>query len=313
MVFHARNARPARTVRIIQAHSTLLAAIKADGTALSPVLVHPHVKLQPKQTAAFDDAAAQGAHGPDPPALHLASGKPGGAAPTGNFNDYLFDKGMREHVLPQLPADKPSVVLMDGASCHWNPRLLLHGRRDPLDEGSPVFFFTYPPNLSRFVAPPDDRAVFGAFQRTRRQLLFERGGPDDREELMETAGRPYAKHFRPEQIRSAFLRRGYVAPSADRRRAQASVVEQLQAQVDSRAWAHRLVDEGRLPAALLRLESLRDRRRSGRARKPLGDAVFPLGVINSDNNIAGLRALLDERVSGKESGERGKNRRKYSE
>lgn len=312
-VFHARNARPTRTVRIIQAHSTLLAAIKADGTALSPVLVHPHVKLQPKQTAAFDAAAARGAHGPDPPALHLASGKPGGAPPTGNFNDYLFDKGMREHVLPQLPTDAPSVVLMDGAAGHWNPRLLLHGRRDLRQEGPPTFFFTYPPNLSRFVAPPDDHAVFGAFQRTRRQLLFEQGGPEDREQLMDTAGRAYAKHFRPEQVRSAFLRRGYVAPAVDRRRAQASVIEQLQEQVDSRAWAHRLVDEGRLPASLLRLESLKDRRRSGRARKPLGDAVSPLGVINSDENIASLRALLDERVSGQEGGSRGKNRRKYSE
>ena len=73
------------------------------------------------------------------------------------------------------------------------------------------------------------------------------------------------------------------------------------------------VDEGRLPASLLRLESLKDRRRSGRARKPLGDAVSPLGVINSDENIASLRALLDERVSGQEGGSRGKNRRKYSE
>jgi hypothetical protein len=155
--------------------------------------------------------------------------------------------------------------------------------------------------------------VFGAFQRTRRQLLFERGGPDDREQLMDTAGRAYAKHFRPEQIRSAFLRRGYVAPAVDRRRAQASMIEQLQEQVDSRAWAHRLVDEGHLPAALLRLESLKDRRRSGRARKPPGDAVSPLGVINSDNNIAGLRALLDKRVSDKESGRRGKNRKQYSE
>jgi hypothetical protein len=47
-VFHARNVRPIRTVRVIQARATLLAAIKVDGTALSPVLVHPHVKLQPQ-------------------------------------------------------------------------------------------------------------------------------------------------------------------------------------------------------------------------------------------------------------------------
>lgn len=64
------------------------------------------------------------------------------------MTDYLFDKAMREHVLPQLSKEEPSVVLMDGASCHFNPRLLLHGRADTRAAGPPVFFFTYPPNLS---------------------------------------------------------------------------------------------------------------------------------------------------------------------
>lgn len=311
-MFHARNARPSRTVRIIQARSTLLAAIKADGTALSPVVVHPHVYLQPKQTKAFDDSARTD-RGPDPPALHLPSGTPGGAAPTGNINDYLFDKSMREHVLPQLASNTPSVVLMDGASGHWNPHLLLHGRRDLRGEGQPIFFFTYPPNLSRFVAPPDDHAVFGAFQRTRRQLLFELGDPNNREVLMTTAGRAYATHFRPSQITSAFLRRGFVISSAQRRRAQASLLAHLQEHVDSCAWVQQLVESGDLPTALLRLESLQDRRRSGRARKPLGDDVSSIGVINSDENVAGLRALLKERILGKEKSSHGKKRRKYSE
>jgi hypothetical protein len=57
------------------------------------------------------------------------------------MTDYLFDKAMREHVLPQLSKEEPSVVLMDGASCHFNPRLLLHGRADTRAAGPPVFFF----------------------------------------------------------------------------------------------------------------------------------------------------------------------------
>ena len=103
---------------------------------------------------------------------------------------------MRTHVLPQLPSSSCCVMLMDGASSHWNPRLLLEARRDLYQPGAlPILLFTYPPNLSRLVAPPDDHAVFGAFQRTRRQELSQIHGPQNRIELMRTAGVAFSRNF----------------------------------------------------------------------------------------------------------------------
>lgn len=55
----------------ILARSTVLGVIKADGSALSPVVVHPHRQLQDKQMKAFDDAVML-----DQPALRIASSPP---------------------------------------------------------------------------------------------------------------------------------------------------------------------------------------------------------------------------------------------
>lgn len=67
-VFHGLFMRPYRTVRIVQARATLLAAIKPNGQCLSPVVVHPHKNVQRKQTEVFDRAAMLDVH-----AHHVAS------------------------------------------------------------------------------------------------------------------------------------------------------------------------------------------------------------------------------------------------
>lgn len=324
-VFHARNARPHRTVRIIQARATLLVALTAAGKSLSPVVVHPHVVLQPKQVQAFDKAAGGAAYHTHAPALHLPSAAPGSQSkkpasdtstrrepgPTGSMSDFLFDKAMREHVVPQMSKEAPSVVAMDGASAHFNVRMLLHGRRDLRDEGPAVFYFTYPPNVSKFVAPPDDYALFGAFQRTRRQLLTNMGGPKSRVELMSSAGQAYRKNLRPAQIQSAFRRRGFVSAAQTRHTGQRDVLQQLQAHVDSREWAEEQVDSGTLPRSVLELASMQDRRKSGRPRKPLGKAIEPIGVLNSDEHIPELSRLLEERKRENENAKApGKRQRK---
>ena len=241
-VFHKLNERSVRAVRFIQSRATLLACIKADGQALSPVVVHPHMKLQDRQVNAFNDAALL-----DVTPLHLTSGRAAAGRPTGAMTDYLFQHAMRTHVIPQLPRGQSSVVLLDGASSHFNPRLLIESRREHMIRTILHLLFSSPIHQTCHVLLRHRtttlylelfNALADSFYSRHTALQIE---------LMSmcTAGQAFRENFTRRQIRSAFERRGYTTDKSKRQCVQSAVIAQLQKVVDAKSWTKHQVEEGK--------------------------------------------------------------------
>jgi len=283
-VFHPVSMPPKRLVRALNPHASLLAIIRCSGDPIVPVVVHPIQKVKPAHSEAFDKAAGVRAY-------HV----PSGTSQSGSMTEELYSSSLQKHLFPCLSTWKPYLILHDGASCHWSPDLLLAARRDLMRSGEPIFFFRYPSNLSIHVAPPDDRAVFGAFQRTRRQKMFVESGPESKSDVMRMAGEAYKKNFRRDQIRAAFQSRGFEPSPQLRRNAQNKLLSGLQAHVDARSWAEKQIEDGALPRSLLSLTTFGGRLKKCVERRPLGAGAKHVGVINCDRNVLLIKVALAKR------------------
>ena len=113
---------------------------------------------------------------------------------------------------------------------------------------------------------------------------------------MSSAGAAFRKNLTPNQIRSAFVNRGFVTSARERRLAQDAVLKKLQERVNAREWAICEVTSGLLPRGfLMSMPTLRTQRKSGRPRQPLGPSLKSVGLINGDDQLDGLVALMDDR------------------
>ena len=284
-VIYRRGAKPYRRLKTLSTKATLVPLISASGAAAPPVVLHSQLKSVPRPQR---EAWNLSSHQPD--TKHI----PAGTSTT--MTGYLFNECFA-FWFDYLPVARPQVVLLDDYSAHYNPTTLLNmahvGSSDPanhrLDGPGRVYAFFYPPSFTRFIAPPDHQASFGAFQRARRSALTKLSGAASLVQLMETGGRAYARAFKPANVRTAFQQRGFHT-GPERFDTQRAIVASLLAHVNAAAWTdavgaqHAIVRELAHPAAM-------GLDQQAPHRQHLGPGAKTVGVVNDDSNIA---ALVDE-------------------
>ena len=207
---------------------------------------------------------------------------------------FLYDQAFL-HWDDHLPIGLPQLVLQDGYGAHYNVTTLLRlanrtghcdGELYRQDGPGRVYVLTYPPALTRLIAPPDHSACFGAFQRARHRLMTEAGGVAELAQLFHMAGTAYARTFSEHNVHDAFRWCGFTT-GPERLMRQRHFVGVLEQYLAAQAW---LDQHGREHVILRRLARPvglgADVQRPPRVR--LGVGTKTIGVINDDDNIVAL-------------------------
>lgn len=267
---------------------TLAIFICEDGSVVCPTLLHPQEKrIPPENMKAWDDHCGMD------DTLHIAAGR---TAFMNNYYFHLVFTNFADTVRSIVDYETPVVCLLDGCSSHYNPRTAL----ELMDQN--IFLFVYQSQITKYVAPPDDEAVFGAFQRARRRELGRTGGASSLAVGIAGAARAFATTLRPTNIRSAFQHRGF-ALTEDRLQQQYKLKQRVLLERRSMLW---LQEQQQLPAhaPMFRALPFRRFRPSGRhlahARHPLGPDVPPTGIINGRRLKLPLIRELERRVAAKD-------------
>jgi len=286
-VISAVNSRPLLYVCDQDRYLTLCIFICEDGSCVCPVLLHPQESRIPAgNKAAWDDACGT------PDTLHIAAGR------SAFMSSYLFHvvfEHFAEYVRCVLDHSVPVVCLLDGCPSHYNPRTCL-----ALMELN-IYLFVYESQITKFVAPPDDESVFGAFQRRRRQLLGRAGGASTLATGIASAANAYRQTLTPANIKRAFQRRGF-SQGQERLRQQARVKAIVLQQQRAALWLQAQGTTGTYGTFLSHLpfnHQAVGARHLWKSRCPLGPAVPPTGIINSRRHkfalVRKLRLVVEER------------------
>jgi len=258
---------------------TLAIFICEDGSVVCPTLIHPQSTRIPQENIAAWDNHSGGAD-----TLHIAAGR---TAFMNKFFFYQVFHRFAELVRCVLPRTTPVVCLVDGCSAHYNVRTALDLAQDN------IYLFVYSSQITKYLAPPDDHAVFGAFQRCRRRELATTGGAASLAVGIAGAARAFATALKPRNVRSAFLSRGF-AQTESRLRAQARVKDTLLAIRRSTSWLEdHAADEdySRMFHHHPFHHHIPQGHHLSRERRPLGVGVPATGFVNSPIYIP---ALLEE-------------------
>ena len=144
--------------------------------------------------------------------LHLASGTKASASISGK----LFSGPFLDQLIPDIRAglapDEWAVHFIDGYPAHLSslvelgPQLLKHK----------ILLYVYPPNLTKYVAPPDANSWHGLFKQNSRKNDFNSGGTSNRGPLVAFHAKAARKVFNRKNSQLCFQEVGLVIDKAVR-------------------------------------------------------------------------------------------------